>query len=756
MAKKYFSVDARTVLALGRESIKDHTTAVLELVKNAYDAGATIVDIEINVSDPPVPTDFIRLADNGQGMTEDDLTSKWLRIGYSEKRIETHKGDRRRVGEKGVGRLSADRLGRFLSLKSQAKNAPSVALEVNWDDFDDPGRDLSKIPLTMSSGVSLEIPEKLHAPDSAGLTVARTANSKSKPGTELLINGLRQSWTKSDFRMLAKELSILTPPFGNVTDFEIGLSVTQAPELSGVIASPFYEVAEVQADFRLLRSGKIDSRIADRHSGKAKHRETAEWTQFVHRALPPPAGDQAPGEHDTPKDAADVIGPVKVSLLFYPRATSTVKGTELTLGQLREFLNSHAGVRVYRDSIRVMPYGDLDKPEGGDWLGLGDRKTRNPAGAGRSDFRLSPNQLVGAVFITRDDNPTLMDTSGREGLVHGEAFSLLKSFLLGCIFRLESYYHELFLNRETQDEGTAPSPRDTVSAFGKDLQDLRKQIDDIKSGLPKSTERKIEAVQDRLEDAVQQIPEIQRTLEELASQTTIYRGLASLGIASATFSHETDLSLDQFLSALYAARNMLKAGSFDVTKVLRELDKSDEAGRRISAWGKFALRRIRPDKRRRKKIRIVELVQSLISELQAPFAASGITLTSDLKEVEGRFFPMDVESVVLNLLTNAYFFSKQGSRARKVSISTNERKDGERAGVEIVISDSGPGVSPDLRSQVWKPLFSTKVDEAGRATGTGLGLSIVDDVVRDLNGTKAVDTDPSLKGARFTIWLPSK
>lgn len=114
---------------------------------------------------------------------------------------------------------------------------------------------------------------------------------------------------------------------------------------------------------------------------------------------------------------------------------------------------------------------------------------------------------------------------------------------------------------------------------------------------------------------------------------------------------------------------------------------------------------------------------------------------------------MDVESVALNLLTNAYYFAKQNRKERHVSITLrNARRLGEK-GFELAVGDSGPGVRPEMRNEIWEPLFSTKVDAAGRPFGTGLGLSIIDSVVKDMGGVRTVDMDPELKGARFTVWL---
>src|SRR5581483_6070633 len=192
-ARKTFTVDARAILALGRESIKDHTTAVLELVKNSYDAGAKVVEVEIATSDAQHPKGLIRISDDGHGMTDADVSSKWLRIGYSEKRIQTHHRGRRRVGEKGVGRLSADRLGDTLELRSQAKRSAAVALCIAWNAFDMPGVDLADIEVPILESTGFLIP--MTSPYDRRLKLyhhppAPLHNSPKVSGTELRISGL--------------------------------------------------------------------------------------------------------------------------------------------------------------------------------------------------------------------------------------------------------------------------------------------------------------------------------------------------------------------------------------------------------------------------------------------------------------------------------------------------------------------------------------------------------------------------------------
>jgi len=147
------------MLTLGRESIKDHTTAVLELVKNSYDAGASVVQITL-VTRVPKGGESIVIADNGHGMSEQDVENYWLRIGFSIKRSEkTTESRRRRVGEKGIGRISADRLGATLELRSQKLAEDAIGLRVNWDDFDKPGTDLEQIDIDVLESPNFKVPE---------------------------------------------------------------------------------------------------------------------------------------------------------------------------------------------------------------------------------------------------------------------------------------------------------------------------------------------------------------------------------------------------------------------------------------------------------------------------------------------------------------------------------------------------------------------------------------------------------------------
>jgi signal transduction histidine kinase len=745
-ASRHFTVDARAMLTWGRDSIKDHTTAVLELVKNSYDAGATVVEVMIQVQN--LFEQFVRIADDGVGMSNNDVSTKWLRIGYSEKLVHKKMGTRRKTGEKGIGRISADRLGSVLELRTQSGSDEPVGLRVNWQDFESSGPNLEDIAIPDLEDLSFLVPQPAPFNKRAGKygePPPSTKNSRTHTGAELTIRQLRQQWTRSDVEVLHRELSILTSPFGGVRDFQVRLVNDIAPEFDGTVQSPFFRKAEIEAKFKLLSDDRVRFQFIerDRH-GKPRPRRASvvKWDQFVHLV---PHREEEPA-------AKPNFGPAIVHLLFYPQTQETLRGTNFTIADLKEFLEHNAGIKVYRDNIRVFPYGDPRKPEG-DWLGLGMRKARDPAGPARPTWKVAPNQIVGGVFLGRDTNPEIVDTSGREGLIHGEQFIGLRAFIFGCLFSLESHYHRAFLQRRAE-QPPPPSPRRTVREFDEGLRTLAKELRRFEQHLPKDGERAAQRVRAQLTLSLSRVGQLKRSIDELASQATIYRGLSTLGIALATFGHEIEASLDQFMTSAHAAHHLLMTNPPSLNTAIDELLKSIAAGKRVSTWGAYAIRRIKPEKRQQRLVRVDEIIEDLIGELKPAFDASSITIKWKVEKAQAETFGMDIESVIVNLLTNAYYFSKQNRKPRAVNLMLRNREQESVPGFQVIVSDSGPGVSEKMRTRIWEPLVSTKVDRNGNAEGTGLGLSIVDAVVKDMGGTRGVDRDPNLGGARFTVWLP--
>jgi C4-dicarboxylate-specific signal transduction histidine kinase len=247
---------------------------------------------------------------------------------------------------------------------------------------------------------------------------------------------------------------------------------------------------------------------------------------------------------------------------------------------------------------------------------------------------------------------------------------------------------------------------------------------------------------------------MQRAMEQLTEQTTNYRGLSTLGIAAATFGHETEVAIDQVKTSLDASASCLDHQPPRVAEAQQEIIAASENADRVAAWGAFAMQRTSFDKRKQTPLKTKKIIQTIVDELTPAFVSSGIELKAQLKVANGHGYAMDLESIVVNLLTNAYYFTKKSKRARKVRISTRPVTRDSRKGLDIVVGDSGPGVDPKIADAIWEPLFTTKVDREGRPEGTGLGLNIIDSIVNDWRGTREMGTDPVLKGARFAVWLP--
>ena len=745
MPSRRFIVDARTIISLGRDSIKDASTAVIELVKNSYDAGAHVAEVELQSSSNGQASGSIRIADDGHGMSSADLDSKWLRIGYSDKLAEPHVRSRRRLGEKGVGRLSADRLGQVLRLKTKAEGYPGVGIEIDWSDFEQVGTELSKVKIKELSDVAFSIPTPQQP------QVSKQARRPRSTGTELFIENLRQSWGPEDVQKLKQELSTLIAPRPVGAPFEIVLRSSIDPQLDGVVQSMFEDTAPFEGRFTLDARGMVRGHFTVRTEKSGPAQEdlpVMTWSEFVQMTdWKPDLFGQLPYEF---------LGPVEVTLLFFPRRSDLTTNLRATPDRTRDFLDRFAGVRLYRDGAQIRPYGDMRRSEGGDWLGLGDRKARNPAGAARKSFRTSPYQLVGSVMIGRDQNPNLRDTSAREGLIHGPAFGLLTSFVTQALMRLETRYHLWFKDRGANDAHPAAlRARSKLGEIKQGMSSATHQLKELKSELDGDDAKRIQEVIELVGQASAASQELEATVKELISQTTIYRGLASIGIAAATFSHETDSALDQFLTAVGAARIELQNGKPpSLPDAINELDKAFRFGERVSAWGKFAVKRVAGGKRQRRSVNVQLLLEDLIADLRQAFQNSTIELEVKLEEITTYIQPMDLESLLSNLLTNAYFFTKQAEDRRVVSVTLSPKKQDGKDGFLLAVADSGPGVPESDHKNIWQPLFSTKVNAKGKQIGTGLGLSIVESIVQDCGGTKQVSRDKRLGGARFEIWLP--
>ncbi len=733
-----FFVDAKTLIHLGRDSIKDHTTALLELVKNSYDADAKNVDVDVFCKKE---SDIIRVADNGFGMTKHDLINGWLHIGFSGKRASKHsQTGRRKTGEKGIGRISADRLGGVLELITKSETDGIVGLKINWDEFDTEGKDISDIDVELFYPKSINIPNKEGKP--------------SETGTEIRISKLRQSWTISNIENLYYELSALTPPFNEVKDFQVELKNDVAPSFSKKVNSEFFKAAEIE--LTAVYDGKgsdIIYTIKDKYTDK-EDVQTIQWQNLLQKMQ----------KNDSEEVSEDLrCGPVSLKLLFFLREAASVAGTDFKLSELREFLDNNAGVKIYRDNIAVKPYGFPSSQFGYDWLELAEKKAKDPAGVGRGadSYTVTPNQLIGAIFITRDGNLNLTDSAAREGLVESEAFFDIKNLALGSLKILETHrantYQKSRESKKTSASKEAEQIQTQLFSVKEELELIKTEIESkaAKSSSPNIT-RSIEKSIERVEVITKKAD---KTISDLLNWNRVLSGLATIGISSAVFGHETEGSISLFTTATDNARLLIRNTPPDIDTAISELDKALKHSKKVAAWGAYALTRVQREKRSKKKVNIKNTIEAVVKELKPAFEASSIKLEVIGELLVSKTYQMDIESILINLLTNSYTACNQKPGIRKVAIYV-DREDTKRGGkgYYFSVADTGHGIAKEFQNRIFEPLFSTKTVATGgsKSVGTGLGLTIVKSIVDDLQGEIKIDHDPELKGARFKIWLPKE
>lgn len=396
-----FRPRARIIRAIGEDLISNEVIALVELIKNAYDADARSVTIEFR---PPLlrGQGAIIVRDDGHGMSLDVFKSAWLEPATISKRKKSRSpGGRRVTGEKGLGRFAAARLADTMRLESTSKSSQGrVVASIDWGAFHQEELYLDEVQCDWEEhGVPPRTPR----------------------GTTLILTGLHDDWTDTSLRRLRGELARLVASPKSADRFEIQLLLPDefrehagAVQPPAVLGNPHYTLAgSMSRTGHLVGKGKV----GDEHVK-------------VDEEIRTEAGKEP------------CCGSFKFEFKVWDRDPDRLGTLASHLGStvrdLRRDLDEACGVSIYRDSFRVLPYGSPTH----DWLRLDMRRVQNPT------MRLSNNQVVGQIHITADANRDLRDQTNREGLVDSQAFSDLKRCVVTILAELESRRYQARHRRE--------------------------------------------------------------------------------------------------------------------------------------------------------------------------------------------------------------------------------------------------------------------------------------------------------------------
>jgi signal transduction histidine kinase len=403
-----FRPRARLLLLLGDQLIRDPQIAVFELVKNAYDADSPSATVMMSHVDSKQHGKIV-VMDSGTGMNWEIVTGVWLEPGTDfrtkekESGIRTPRYRRLPIGEKGVGRFAAHKLGERVTLITRMKGQLEIIVDFDWRKFS-AEKHLSDVPI------------KIHEREPEVFV-------DDKPGTRIEISELRQEWTRGRVRDLARAVTSITSPFEDVGSFRPEIVLEDHQEwLEGLIS---IENVKTYALFRAKCQLE-----GDKLSYEYEFRPWKTMEKVTHRKEVKRGSNAAfLSRDDGSKIRLDkfAIGPVQIDLFIFDLDPLVLKLGVADKKGLRQYLNQNGGIRVYRDGIRVYDYGE----PGNDWLNLGGRRVNVPA------LRISNNLVIGAVSLDLGKSRGLIEKTNREGFVENDAFSEFQAAILNAVTQIE-------------------------------------------------------------------------------------------------------------------------------------------------------------------------------------------------------------------------------------------------------------------------------------------------------------------------------
>lgn len=747
-----FSVMARVAMQLGRESISNSITAIIELVKNAYDADAET--IRIRFGGLKTENAILVIEDDGNGMTEKQLREQWMVIGTPSKLVSPKSTQKKRVltGEKGLGRLGLDRLCKCSIVQTFHDTASTgTEIVINWAKYEELNEKLEDIQHHL-----YEIPKAVIDPIDGNESVITK-------GTRIVLYDLKDNWTESYLKTLRHELDLLVSPFLSIHDFKIMLDTgIELDDINGFVGSDYMlEAAEWVLNAKIDQDGNVSYKMDSPHHSEVFMLPKIEWHRRFQLA----------------SQKKPECGPLTFSLYFFLRQNVELQNLSYTKTQIDSFLEANQGIRIYRDGFRIKPYGEPDGS--GDWLKLSYRRQQHPQGVVQKPlggWKVGYNQVVGAVFIGRDQNQALIDQTNREGIVEEEAFADLVRFTEDAVIFFEFNRQKFEMERKEADdyEKAKETVRRKAQASTKAVNKLRdtteKVISDLENAQDSGAKVDVVALRNVLGTIIDDVDktfieaqeaqfELEKATEqreeELQRQKDTLGNLASLGILTATFGHETLGATNVVATNARQLKRNLERGLFMVLPDVQDIVNDNlhfiiTQSERIETFARFALRNLSRDKRNRRKTYINLVADQVFTFFGQTLKDKNISVEKDFREVSSILaFQIDWESIFINLITNSVWALQDTKGVdRKIRVVIFE----EKGYIQVQFADSGCGLAVGTEDKVFVPTFSTRRNERGEQIGTGMGLSIVKDFVESYaGGSIQVESPCDLGGAQFHI-----
>lgn len=694
----------RVFAALGADLVTNDIVAVIELVKNSYDAFASEARVSFCRHESSL-FPYLEIKDNGLGMTKEVIDEVWCTVAtpYKEAHPFVKCGDKiRRVsGAKGLGRLAVARLGKSLRMITKASETESWEVNVNWN--------------AIASADSV----------SACYISRKEYRGNLAPagwhGTILQINDLNGVWSSAEYEELEENLARLLSPFESPSEFRIFLKKLDTHDSNVVeIESPkFLNEPKYKIWGNVDNSGMIFWNYAFQPIDKRPGRMTAgsiAWEQ-IRMTASEEKDQQLPREMQS--------GPFKFEIRAWDIGADDILEVSSHFNIQKRFIRSairsHKGLSVYRDNILVLPKSDNAK----DWLGLDLRRVS------RVGDRLSTSQIVGHISISADENPKLMDTSDRERLAINDEYKQFSLILRSIVSILE--------NERSQDRVASEPEKPMEELFSKlSAEDLLSEVMTIadEGGTLEDTMPIIRAFSKKLED-------VKATLQQ---RMIYYSRLATVGTIAQMLVHEIRNSttvIAYFLKLL--TRELRSTFSDNIEQYFQKSETSVDRLEHLSSIFLPLANRMFNSKKRTTDLsqyvnNCLELLSSDLIRLKIQtetFFQENVVLSVD---------PAEFSSILLNLLTNAvYWLAQVPEGSRRIVIRCTLLGSSRCL---ISVDDTGPGIPDDYVDKVLWPGVTRKPN------GIGMGLTVAAELVAASDGKLAIKHPGTLGGASLCFDLP--
>lgn len=761
---------ARLIRTIGDKLISGPEAAIIELVKNAYDAESPYANIYICPPQHANPNDvkstilkdgYITISDHGHGMTKSEIENIWLEPATDEKVKKTlsRTGKRALTGAKGVGRFATASLGKSIELTSVS--------ETNGE--------LKKCQLSFDWSI-FETAKYLDEVDVDVINLPLDENDKT--GVTIKVIGLNDIWGQDRIKYLIQELRRLAKLQDNQIDkFEIKINLDEYKITK--------EKIEYQQKLKLAKNRKDLPKInftpynfdgaallnENNNNLDSLKAEEVDLPHFGYIALKPYSlGDhchyRVTGVFDTKgtfcgslwivrgdnveqnikldappiKESEHSCGELEVTLRVFDLEQESVedliKGMGLnyknfTLRSAREFISASTGVGIYRNDFRIRPYGH----HAHDWLNLEKRRVQDPS------QKIGHNQIAGEIYVQSEGTSKLVERSSREGLEENGAFSRLKSLITNLLLHLEAERFEF-----RKKAGIARKPK---KDFEKALQiasldKVTKAIDSIQSLSPEDKNTiQLEVNKSSIE--------MEKVLSGMKEYMNLLESRATLGNVVAELLHEGR----SYVSSISGARDFFKEFEPHIGEksIMGEIARNDMPGEIQNLDdGCVGITKLFKDldpisgrKRGRPSLfNIFDVVARVERITKTDRADSEVFIKYNIdKNLTAFGYEGDLQGALINLVLNAtHWLSTIELEERYVSITVYS----QHKQINIYVTNNGPLISERHYDHLFEPGFTLK------SKGHGLGLAIAREALINSGGTLIFDEVEEL--TTFKITLP--